>query len=78
MGKKDKLTPAKLVKFIFENTGVNKSTIDQVDVYNDFSFINVPFKEAKTILRIFQKKSGNKRSLVVKARTKQKKVGASA
>jgi len=76
MGKKDKLTPAKLVKFIFENTGVNKSVIDQVDVYNEFSFINVPFKEAKTILRIFQKKSGNKRSLIVKARTKQKKEGA--
>ena len=71
MGKKDKITPAKLVKFIFENTGVNKSAIDQVDVYNDFSFINVPFKEAKTILRIFQKKSGNKRALIVKARTKQ-------
>jgi len=42
-------------------------------VYNEFSFITVPFKEAKTILGIFQKKSGKGRSLVVKARAKQKK-----
>ncbi len=73
MGKKDKITPAKLVKYVFENTGVNKSDIDQVEVYNEFSFITVPFKEAKTILGIFQKKSGKGRSLVVKARAKQKK-----
>jgi len=62
-----------LVKYVFENTGVNKSDIDQVEVYNEFSFITVPFKEAKTILGIFQKKSGKGRSLVVKARAKQKK-----
>jgi len=73
MGKKDKITPAKLVKYVFENTGVNKSDIDQVEVYNEFSFITVPFKEAKTILGIFQKKSGKGRSLVVKARAKKKK-----
>jgi ATP-dependent RNA helicase DeaD len=73
MGKKDKITPAKLVKYVFENTGVNKSDIDQVEVYNEFSFITVPFKEAKTILGVFQKKSGKGRSLVVKARAKQKK-----
>jgi ATP-dependent RNA helicase DeaD len=73
MGKKDKITPAKLVKYVFENTGVNKSDIDQVEVYNEFSFITVPFKEAKTILGIFKKKSGKGRSLVVKAKAKQKK-----
>jgi ATP-dependent RNA helicase DeaD len=73
MGKKDKITPAKLVKYVFENTGVNKSDIDQVEVYNEFSFITVPFKEAKTILGIFKKKSGKGRSLVVKAKAKKKK-----
>jgi ATP-dependent RNA helicase DeaD len=71
LGKKDKISPGKLVKFIFENTGVRKSTIDQVEVYNDFSFINVPFKEAEKILGIFRKKSGKRRSLVVKARKKK-------
>ena len=72
LGKKDQISPSKLVKFIIQNTGVRNSAIDQVEVYNDFSFITVPFKEAKTILGVFQKKSGNKKSLVVKARKKVK------
>ena len=70
LGKKDKISPSKLVRFIFENTGVRKSAIDQVEVYDDFSFVTVPYKEAKTILGIFQKRSGKRRSLIVKAREK--------
>lgn len=70
LGKRDKVTPGELVKFIMENTGVHNAAIDQVEVYNDFSFITVPFKEAEIILHIFQKKAGNKRSLVSKARKK--------
>jgi ATP-dependent RNA helicase DeaD len=73
LGKKDKISPGKLVRFIIQNTGVRNSAIDQVDVFNDFSFITVHFKEAEIILGVFQKKSGNKKSLVVKARKKQTK-----
>jgi ATP-dependent RNA helicase DeaD len=71
LGKKDKVSPSKLVKFIIKNTGVKNSAIDQVEVYDNFSFITVPFKEAEIILSIFQKKSGNKKSLIVKAKKKQ-------
>ena len=71
LGRKDKINPGKLVKFIFQNTGVRNSTLDQVEVYDSFSFITVPFKEAEVIVGVFQKKSGNKRSLVVKARKKK-------
>ncbi len=70
LGKKDKISPGKLVKFIMQNTGVRNSAIDQVGVYDNFSFITVPFKEAEIILGVFQKKSGNRKSLVVKARKK--------
>ncbi|MBA3061763.1 MAG: hypothetical protein FP833_02185 [Atribacteria sp.] len=72
LGKKDEISPSKLVKFIIQNTGVRNSVIDQVEVYNDFSFITVPFKEAEIILGVFQKKSGKKKSMVVKARKKVK------
>ena len=73
LGKKDKISPSKLVKFIIQNTGVKNSVIDQVEVYDDFSFITVPFKEAEIILGVFQKKSGNRtKSLVVKAKAKKK------
>jgi len=71
LGKKDKICPSKLVKFIIKNTGVRNSAIDQVEVYDNFSFITVPFKEAEIILGVFQKNSGNRKSLVVKARKKQ-------
>lgn len=71
LGKKDKISPGKLVRFIIQNTGVRNSAIDQVDVFNDFSFITVPFKEAEIILGVFQKKSRNRKSLVVKAKKKQ-------
>lgn len=71
LGKKDKITPEKLVRFIFENTGVKKSAINDVEVYNEFSFITAPFKEAEIILGIFRKKSGKGRSLIVKARKKR-------
>jgi len=71
LGKKDKISPNKLVKFIIKNTGVRNSAIDQVGVYSDFSFITVPFKEAEIILNVFQKKSGKKKSLIVKAKKKK-------
>jgi ATP-dependent RNA helicase DeaD len=72
LGRKDNISPSKLVKFIFENTGVRNSAIDQVEVYSNFSFVSVPFNEAEIILGVFQKKSGKNKSLVVKARKKTK------
>jgi ATP-dependent RNA helicase DeaD len=70
LGKKDKITPKKLVEFIMKNTGVQNSSIDQVGVYDNFSFITVPFKESSIILNVFQKNSGNRKPLVVKAKKK--------
>ena len=70
LGKKDKISPSKLVKFIEKNAGIKSSDIDQVEVYSNFSFITVPFKQAEIILSIFKKKSGKKKSLVVKAKKK--------
>jgi ATP-dependent RNA helicase DeaD len=73
LGKKDDITPAKLVKFIIDNTGVKNSVIDQVEVYGTFSFITVPFKEAEVILNIFKKLSGDGKSLVVHAKKADEK-----
>ncbi len=66
-GKRDQMTPAKLVQFIMQNAKVKNSAIDQVEVYNDFSFITVPFNDAETILHAFQKNSRG-RPLVSKAK----------
>jgi len=71
LGRKDKTSPGKLVTFIIKNTGVKNSAIEQVEVYKDFSFITVPFKEAEIILNVFRDKSENGRSLIVKAKKKR-------
>lgn len=70
LGKKDKTNRNKLIDFIVANTGINPSTIDQVDVYENFSFITVGFNEAEIILRFFKKTSGRNKPLVVKAKEK--------
>lgn len=70
LGKKDKTTKDKLINFIVENTRINPATIDQVDVYENFSFITVAFNEAETILHFFKKTSGRNKPLVVKAKEK--------
>lgn len=71
MGKKDQLTPKKLVDFIMKNTGVRNSVIDKVEVMDSFSFISVPLKEAEIILGAFKKASRNKKPLIVKAKAKK-------
>jgi len=70
LGRKDKMHAGKLVQFIIQNTGVKNKKIQQVEVYDKFSFITVPFKEAEIILKRFQKKAKNKKSLVVRAKAK--------
>jgi len=71
MGKKDDLTPKKLVDFIMKNTGVRNSLIDKVEVMDSFSFISVPLKEAEIILGSFKSASRNKKPLIVKAKAKR-------
>ncbi len=70
LGRKDKMHAGKLVQFIIQNTGVKNKKIQQVEVYDKFSFITVPFKEAEIILNRFQRKAKNRKSLVVRAKAK--------
>jgi ATP-dependent RNA helicase DeaD len=70
LGKKDKYTRKTLVDFIVNNTNIKPFLIQNVDVYDNFSFICVPFKEAEMILKIFKKSSGHGKPLVVKAKQK--------
>ncbi len=70
LGKKDDFTPQKLISYIIKNAGVQKNNIRKVDVFDNFSFVTVPFNDAETILKVFKKKKRNKRPLVSKARSK--------
>jgi ATP-dependent RNA helicase DeaD len=70
LGKVDNLTPAKLVTFIRQETSVDERKIDDVRIFENFSFITVPFNEAEIILEAFRQQSPGRRPLVDRAKEK--------
>jgi ATP-dependent RNA helicase DeaD len=70
-GRKSGMTPKKLTKFISERTEIQSKKIKDIVIQEDFSFINVPFKEAEIILRSFKRRKNGKRPLVEKAKPRK-------
>jgi ATP-dependent RNA helicase DeaD len=64
LGKADKMTPRKLVGFIQQQTSVKENRIQDVQVYDSFSFITVSFKDAEIILRILGKENRGSKPIV--------------
>lgn len=56
LGKKDKMTPQKLVKLILERVPVKPMLISDVQVMDKFSFVTVPFEKANKIVSSFKEK----------------------
>ncbi len=71
MGRKDGMTPKKLVEFIVKKAKVKQSYIKNAEVYEGFSFVSVPFKEAEIIVEAFAKNRKGKKPLIEKAKTKK-------
>ncbi len=70
-GRNDNMDTRGLVEFIQRETGVDQRHIDDVKMFEDFSFFAVPFEDAEKVLHSFQKQSGGKRSLVTRAKEKK-------
>ena len=70
-GRADNMDPKALVSFIQRETGVDQRHIDDVKMFDAFSFFAVPFEDAENVLHVFQKQSGGKRSLVTRAKDKK-------
>lgn len=66
-GKKDGMTPQKLIRFVATDIKIKPKRISDVFIQEDFSFITVPLKEAEMILKYFRKRKNGKRSIVEKA-----------
>lgn len=66
-GRKDGMTPQKLIRLINEKVNVNPQKIKDILIQENFSFMNVPFREAELILKEFQKRKPGKKALVEKA-----------
>lgn len=72
LGKNDDMTPNKIKKLITDKTNINEKLIRNVSVFDKFSFVNVPFKEAEVILDVFRRDRKGKRSIIEKAKEKKK------
>jgi len=71
MGRKDGMTPKKLVEFIVKKAKIKQSYIKNAEVYEGFSFVSVPFKEAEIIVEAFAKNRKGKKPLIEKAKSKK-------
>lgn len=72
LGKKDKMTPRKLVDLIRRKTKVNENKLKGIEVYENFSFVTAPFVEAETIVEVFKKERKGRKPLVEKAKQTKK------
>ncbi|MBN2298121.1 MAG: DEAD/DEAH box helicase [Deltaproteobacteria bacterium] len=68
-GRKHGITPPKLVKLIKGQTGVSEHLITDIKIFDDFSYLSVPFAEAAIIQKKFQHKRG--RPIVGKANSEK-------
>jgi ATP-dependent RNA helicase DeaD len=73
-GKKSRLTKNKLKDIIKNKCGTAESNIQDIQIFDRFAFISLPFSEAEKVLAYFGQKKGRKNNLVIeKAKKKRSK-----
>lgn len=70
-GKIDGLTIDKLIGIIKDKCNIEKSKICDIQIFDKFSFISLPFNEAEKVLAYFGKEKGKSRLIIVKAKKKR-------
>jgi ATP-dependent RNA helicase DeaD len=68
LGKRDGMNA--ISSFIRETVNVPDNRIDDIGVYDEFSFVSVPFADAEAILNAFSKKTQGGKPLVTKAKSR--------
>lgn len=71
IGREDDFDVKKLVEFLEKETGIDSRKIQDVRMFDRFSFITVPFEDAEIILEIFRRKKRSGKPLVTRARDKK-------
>ncbi|PZM86653.1 ATP-dependent helicase [Candidatus Gracilibacteria bacterium] len=64
------LNPGNLLNFIGTEAGISMKNAGKIEIFSDFSYINMPEDEADIVLQIF-KNLNKERPLVVKAKAKE-------
>ncbi|HPR17198.1 MAG TPA: DEAD/DEAH box helicase [Candidatus Cloacimonadota bacterium] len=71
LGRNDKMTIKKLVVLIQNEAMVDSNLIRDVQIYDNFSFANVPFEEAEQIIHTFRTRGKDRKPLIVAAKGKE-------
>ena len=71
-GRNDGLTKRGLADVLIDQAGVKNEDIRDIQVMEDFSFINAPYDTAEHILRIFGKSRNGEKPIITKARKDEK------
>ncbi len=67
LGRKDGISTRSLIKMITNETTVRAGSIDDVKVMESFSFMTVPFEDAELILKSFNNKEGERKTIIQRA-----------
>jgi ATP-dependent RNA helicase DeaD len=67
LGVKDGLSTRSLIKMITNETTVRAGSISDVKVMESFSFLTVPFEDAELILKSFNNKEGERKTIIQRA-----------
>lgn len=73
LGKNKGTTVKKLLSTITTKAKVNENKIRNVELFENFSFVSVPFKEAEIILEAFDSEKEGKKPLIEKAKEGRRK-----
>jgi len=72
MGKNSKMSKGDLIKLIEKKSGIRSTEIQNLEMFDDYSFISVNFKAAEIILQAFGKDKSRRRPLIEKAAVKSR------
>ena len=72
-GRNDGLTKRGLADILIDQAGVRNEDVRDIQVMEDFSFINAPYDAAEHILKVFGSRKDGGKPIVTKARKEEKK-----
>ena len=68
MGKKDGISPRKLLSFLLKKANINSNKVDGIQIMDSYSFFNVPFDLSEVILSRLNPVDSSQRPLVERAK----------
>jgi len=71
-GRKDGLTPRKLIEYVTEKTGLKGDKIKDLQILDSFSFLTMTFNDAEKVLAAFKRRKRGTGLSITKARDKRK------